>query len=92
MPGEIHSARRQANLAKKNELLYTKSSFFLVEGDGFEPSKQVATDLQSAPFGHSGTPPQYLITATQLYYHNNLNLSIHFLKKIRFLKFFSKNF
>ena len=30
---------------------------FLVEGDGFEPSKRDATDLQSAPFGHSGTPP-----------------------------------
>ena len=29
----------------------------LVEGGGFEPPKQVATDLQSAPFGHSGTPP-----------------------------------
>ena len=25
--------------------------------DGFEPSKQEATDLQSAPFGHSGTLP-----------------------------------
>ncbi len=25
--------------------------------DGFEPSKHEATDLQSAPFGHSGTPP-----------------------------------
>ncbi len=34
-----------------------KNSLFLVEGDGFEPSKQDATDLQSAPFGHSGTPP-----------------------------------
>ena len=32
----------------------------LVEEDGFEPSKRDATDLQSAPFGHSGTPP-YLI-------------------------------
>ena len=29
----------------------------MVEEDGFEPSKQEATDLQSAPFGHSGTPP-----------------------------------
>ncbi len=29
----------------------------LVERDGFEPSKAVPTDLQSAPFGHSGTPP-----------------------------------
>ena len=28
----------------------------LVEGDGFEPSKAVLTDLQSAPFGRSGTP------------------------------------
>jgi hypothetical protein len=29
----------------------------LVEEDGFEPSKSETTDLQSAPFGHSGTPP-----------------------------------
>ena len=35
---------------------------FLVGRDGFEPSKRSATDLQSAPFGHSGTPP-YLIGA-----------------------------
>ena len=32
----------------------------MVEGDGFEPSKSLTTDLQSAPFGHSGTPPQKL--------------------------------
>ena len=25
--------------------------------DGFEPSKRYAADLQSVPFGHSGTPP-----------------------------------
>ena len=29
----------------------------LVEGDGFEPSKAMPADLQSAPFGHSGNPP-----------------------------------
>ena len=29
----------------------------LVEGEGFEPSKAVPSDLQSDPFGHSGTPP-----------------------------------
>jgi hypothetical protein len=29
----------------------------MVEEDGFEPSKHYVTDLQSAPFGHSGTPP-----------------------------------
>ena len=32
-------------------------SDFLVGEDGFEPSKRNATDLQSAPFGHSGTLP-----------------------------------
>ena len=31
----------------------------MVEGDGFEPSKAVPADLQSAPFGHSGTPPNF---------------------------------
>ena len=29
----------------------------MVGEDGFEPSKLEATDLQSAPFGHSGTLP-----------------------------------
>ena len=32
---------------------------FLVEGGGFEPPKSRTADLQSAPFGHSGTPPKY---------------------------------
>ena len=30
----------------------------MVVGDGFEPSKSATADLQSAPFGRSGTPPQ----------------------------------
>lgn len=30
----------------------------MVEGEGFEPSKAVPTDLQSVPFGRSGTPPK----------------------------------
>ncbi len=29
----------------------------MVEGGGFEPPKDEPTDLQSVPFGHSGTPP-----------------------------------
>ena len=29
----------------------------LVGRDGFEPSKSLTADLQSAPFGHSGTYP-----------------------------------
>ena len=31
----------------------------LVVGDGFEPSKSATADLQSAPFGRSGTPPEW---------------------------------
>ena len=31
---------------------------FLVEGGGFEPPKVEPADLQSAPFGRSGTPPE----------------------------------
>ena len=30
---------------------------YLVEGEGFEPSKAEPSDLQSDPFGRSGTPP-----------------------------------
>ena len=30
---------------------------YLVEGGGFEPPKASPTDLQSVPFGLSGTPP-----------------------------------
>ncbi len=45
-------------IAEKKDRLLSKSVFFLVGGDGFEPSKRDATDLQSAPFGHSGTLPK----------------------------------
>ena len=37
----------------------------MVEGDGFEPSKAVPADLQSAPFGHSGTPPGCVLLFTK---------------------------
>ena len=30
----------------------------VVEGEGFEPSKAVPSDLQSDPFDRSGTPPR----------------------------------
>ena len=33
----------------------------MVVGEGFEPSKSMTADLQSAPFGRSGTPPGYLM-------------------------------
>ena len=31
--------------------------FRAMDGGGFEPPKALLTDLQSAPFGHSGTHP-----------------------------------
>ena len=43
-------------LVEKRTLQNAKS-FFLVEEGGFEPPKLEAADLQSVPFGHSGTPP-----------------------------------
>ena len=37
----------------------------LVEGGGFEPPKAVPTDLQSVPFGRSGTPPTRCVFSTR---------------------------
>ena len=54
-----------ASSAWKAEVLplnYTRDSrglrLNLVEGEGFEPSKSMTSDLQSDPFGRSGTPPK----------------------------------
>lgn len=45
---------------------YSERSFCLVvEGDGFEPSKAEPADLQSAPFGHSGIPPNMAMSFYQ---------------------------
>ena len=50
-----------SNPSSKAEKRHTERCVsFLVGEDGFEPSKRYAADLQSVPFGHSGTPP-YLI-------------------------------
>ena len=54
----MHLATSTKSIFFQNEL--SKKDIFrclLVEEDGFEPSKHYVTDLQSAPFGHSGTPP-----------------------------------
>ncbi len=36
-----------------------------VDGGGFEPPKSETADLQSAPFGHSGTRPYKISSITQ---------------------------
>ena len=46
---EMHDA-----WCKKEVWSYLK---VMVVGEGFEPSKSMTADLQSAPFGRSGTPP-----------------------------------
>ena len=38
----------------------------LVGGGGFEPPKSLTTDLQSAPFGHSGNLPYSLAEIVEL--------------------------
>ena len=37
----------------------------MVEGGGFEPPKAEPSDLQSDPFGHSGTPPVYFSSSNK---------------------------
>ena len=39
---------------------------FLVGEGGFGPPKQDATDLQSAPFGHSGTRPYSILRKNEV--------------------------
>ena len=43
---------------KKTATIVAVLSSKMVVGDGFEPSKSVTADLQSAPFGRSGIPPR----------------------------------
>ena len=50
-----------AAAAKKRRSRRNKACSDVVEEGGFEPPKRNATDLQSAPFGHSGTPPYELV-------------------------------
>ena len=52
-----HFSQRKTRL----NVLFKRILWVVGEG-GFEPPKSLTTDLQSAPFGHSGTLP-YLIGA-----------------------------
>ena len=45
------------NHTKQKSVPMRERIFVLVGEGGFGPPKQDATDLQSAPFGHSGTRP-----------------------------------
>ncbi len=53
----LYDTRSMHKLSFSN-FLKTKLCFsYMVEGGGFEPPKAMPADLQSAPFGRSGTPP-----------------------------------
>ena len=55
-----------------------------MDGEGFEPSKAVPTDLQSAPFGHSGIHPEVSLQAFQQFHiiKDSLEDCKPFLKKL----------
>ena len=48
---------KNLNLARLPIPPFPQKVEYVVDGDGFEPSKSETADLQSAPFGHSGTHP-----------------------------------
>ena len=52
------AVRKTANPpSRQTKKHISRCAFLLVERGGFEPPKSLTTDLQSAPFGHSGTSP-----------------------------------
>ena len=54
----------------------------LVEGGGFEPPKAQLTDLQSAPFGHSGIPRNNLLCYYIRYFLIVKHFFIYFLMEL----------
>ena len=53
---------RTRDLLIRSQTLYpAELHAHIMGGEGFEPSKAELTDLQSAPFGHSGIHPNYII-------------------------------
>ena len=56
-PGHLLRAAFRIRSPKAEKDQSKRIGLFLVGEDGFEPSKRNAADLQSVPFGHSGTPP-----------------------------------
>ena len=52
--------RKSHSVSKENKIkILHVSAGFLVGAGGFGPPKSLTTDLQSAPFGHSGIHPDF---------------------------------
>ena len=60
-------------------------AYMIMGRGGFEPPKQVAADLQSVPFGHSGICP--FVVRTNVLTRNDYNISF-FVTQAYFLLFF----
>ena len=58
---EFHTVRIQKESKKTARFLNEIGLRHLVGGGGFEPPKSLTTDLQSAPFGHSGNLPYPIV-------------------------------
>ena len=52
-------ATEPRKMTPRAQQLHHDGATTLVEGGGFEPPKAEPSDLQSDPFGRSGTPPQH---------------------------------
>ena len=53
-----HPSPHGQNIGKHQLIWQRDNREVMVVGEGFEPSKSMTADLQSAPFGRSGTPPR----------------------------------
>ena len=60
----ISCKNRKAKRVAKTPDIQRISGVLVGEG-GFEPPKSLTTDLQSAPFGHSGIPPYSVCCAAE---------------------------
>ena len=56
---------RKALISQGFSVWHLNRPQYLVGEDGFEPSKSLTTDLQSAPFGRSGNPPNIRLRGMQ---------------------------
>ena len=56
--------KREKRAKKENHRTFSRS--VMVGEGGFEPPKSLTTDLQSAPFGHSGTLPYTIFHFSQI--------------------------
>ena len=58
----------------------------MVEGGGFEPPKAEPSDLQSDPFGHSGTPPAMWGHNTDRIFFVNKNIKVFLLTAVKLVR------